>query len=379
MNFPLVSLSDVTTVIAGQSPPGNTYNDSGIGLPFFQGKTDFGETHPIARKWCTAPQKTAKCGDILISVRAPVGPTNVADSHCCIGRGLAAIHPDETVVLRDFILWNLKHRETELVAMGQGSTFSAISQKNLKSLQIPLPPLNEQRRIVNILNRAAKIERLRKQAQERLQEFIPALFIKMFGDPADNPMRWPCSLLGEVCDIVGGGTPRRNNQAYFGGPIPWATPTDVTALSDIFIEKTAETITEKGLQESSARLVPAGTVLLTSRATIGFTAIAVREMTTNQGFANLIYGNRLAPEYLAIWLRLQRDQLIHLAGGSTFKEIPKSTLKKLEIPIPPIDTQRRFASLAVRTNSNLTTATTAQSTTTALSNSLMSHLLEAGA
>ena len=154
--------------------------------------------------------------------------------------------------------------------------------------------------------------------------------------------------LGDVCAIVGGGTPRRNNEAYFRGAIPWATPTDVTALNDLSIARTKETITEAGLRESSARLVPAGTVLLTSRATIGYTAIAERPMATNQGFANFICGECLVPEYLAYWLRGQRDHLIRLAGGTTFREISKSTLKGIPIPLPPLAEQRRIAGILNR-------------------------------
>ena len=146
--------------------------------------------------------------------------------------------------------------------------------------------------------------------------------------------------LEEICTVAGGGTPRRSNAAYFGGAIPWATPTDVTGLDSLFIERTKETITEGGLKDSSARLVPTGTVLMTSRATIGYTAIATQPMATNQGFANLICGERIVPEYLAYWLRDQRDKLMQLAGGTTFREIPKSTLKKVKIPLPPLDEQR---------------------------------------
>ena len=154
--------------------------------------------------------------------------------------------------------------------------------------------------------------------------------------------------LGEACTIVGGGTPRRSNAAFFGGPIPWATPTDVTALDGPFIDQTRETITHAGLRESSARLVPSGTVLMTSRATIGYTAIAGVPMATNQGFANLICGDQLLPEYLAFWLQEQRSHLIQLAGGTTFKELPKSTLKKVCIPLPPLDEQRRIVNILNR-------------------------------
>ena len=122
--------------------------------------------------------------------------------------------------------------------------------------------------------------------------------------------------IGEVCTVVGGGTPRRGNPDYFGGSIPWATPTDVTALDTLFIQQTTETITEVGLRESSARLVPAGSVLMTSRATIGHTAIASVPMATNQGFANLICTSRIQPEYLAFWLRYRRDALIQRPSRS---------------------------------------------------------------
>ena len=154
--------------------------------------------------------------------------------------------------------------------------------------------------------------------------------------------------LAEVCTIVGGGTPRRNHAAYFDGVIPWATPTDVTALDSLFIERTKESITEVALRESSARLIPVGTVLMTSRATIGYTAIASQPMATNQGFANLICSEHVEPEYLAFWLRNQRERLIRLAGGTTFRELPKSTLKKVRIPLPPLDEQRRIVDILNR-------------------------------
>ncbi len=146
--------------------------------------------------------------------------------------------------------------------------------------------------------------------------------------------------LGEIATIVGGGTPRRSNPAYFtDGTIPWATPSDITALDDLQISETKERITENALRESSARLLPAGAVLLTSRATIGFTAIAAHPMATNQGFANFICGDGVVPSYLALWLRSRRRLLGDMAGGTTFKEITKSTLRTIEIKLP--DTQRQ--------------------------------------
>lgn len=197
-------LSDVTTILMGQSPPGSTYNEVGEGLPFFQGKAEFGELFPTPKKWCSAPQRVAEAGDILISVRAPVGPTNVAAVRCCIGRGLAAIRADGLKLEADYLRFFLRHSEPRLVSMGQGSTFTAIGRAEITSLRIPLPPLNEQRSIVDLLSRAEGIVRLRREAQKKAAEIIPALFLDMFGDPVMNPKGWPVVSLREVAEVISG-------------------------------------------------------------------------------------------------------------------------------------------------------------------------------
>jgi type I restriction enzyme S subunit len=131
----------------GQSPPGSTYNSVKNGLPFFQGKAEFGDKYPVATKYCSAPKRTAKANDILLSVRAPVGPTNLANEVCCIGRGLAAISsflPDS----QKFVHYFLVSKESWFSKQGSGSTFKAIGKDFLFQLSLPLPPLNEQKRIV---------------------------------------------------------------------------------------------------------------------------------------------------------------------------------------------------------------------------------------
>lgn len=162
------------------------------------------------------------------------------------------------------------------------------------------------------------------------------------------PKGWKLSTLGEECEIIGGGTPKRNNPDYFSGDTPWATPTDVTALDGLYISTTKETVTPEGIASSSTKLLPEGTVLLTSRATIGFTAIAVVPICTNQGFANFICKNNLIPEYLAYWLPTRKELMFREAGGTTFKEISKGALKKFEIPVPPIEEQHHIVDILKR-------------------------------
>jgi type I restriction enzyme S subunit len=146
-------LPEISEINMGQSPPGRSYNSRGEGLPFFQGKVDFGDRYPTVRVWCNNPKKIAQPGDILISVRAPVGPTNVADRICAIGRGLAAIRPIGNIPT-EFILFRLRLLEPELALSGTGSTFTAINKKDLENIDIDIPPLAEQTRIV------AKLEEL---------------------------------------------------------------------------------------------------------------------------------------------------------------------------------------------------------------------------
>lgn len=160
--------------------------------------------------------------------------------------------------------------------------------------------------------------------------------------------QWRTARLEEVAQVLGGGTPSRTEQSYFGGGIAWATPTDITKLDRLYISQTKETVSEEGLRNSSTKLMPAGAVLLTSRATIGFTAISTVPICTNQGFINFICGPDLVPEYLAYWLRTQRDKMIQHAGGTTFKEIARGTLRKFEIPVALLPEQRRIVDLLSR-------------------------------
>ena len=141
-------LENISTVILGQSPPSSTYNKEGSGLPFFQGKADFGEFYPTTRVWCDSPKKTAEKNDILISVRAPVGSTNISPETCCIGRGLSAIKTLEVADM-SYVFYHLRYLENHISQKGTGTTFKAITGKQLKSIKVSLPPLLEQHRIVS--------------------------------------------------------------------------------------------------------------------------------------------------------------------------------------------------------------------------------------
>jgi len=171
-NWKPADLVSVAVVTSGQSPPGSTYNTIGEGLPFFQGKAEFGDVSPTPVKWCSAPLRIAHPGDVLISVRAPVGPTNLANIECCIGRGLAAITPLGGMPSK-FYLYYLRHSVENLVRQATGTTFQAISGKQLRAHEVLVPPLPEQHRIVEAIESyltrldaaVASLERVQKNLE----------------------------------------------------------------------------------------------------------------------------------------------------------------------------------------------------------------------
>ena len=147
------ALPKFTRIVMGQSPPSTTYNHRGDGLPFYQGKGEFGDLYPTLNQYCSEPNKVARQGAILLSVRAPVGPTNLAQRDCCIGRGLAAIHSAGGIAPK-FLLYLFRSIEPVLSGKGTGSTFKAVTKAFVEGLEFNLPPLPEQHRII------AKIEGL---------------------------------------------------------------------------------------------------------------------------------------------------------------------------------------------------------------------------
>lgn len=160
-----------------------------------------------------------------------------------------------------------------------------------------------------------------------------------------TPEGWRQRRLDQVADIVGGGTPARDNAAYWNGDIPWATPTDITKLGARYIMTTRAAISRAGLEASSAALLPAGSVLMTSRATIGACAINRVPMTTNQGFQSLVPTPEAIAEFLAYLVAYRISDLIKLAAGSTFLEISRRSVAAFPVALPPLVEQRKIAAI----------------------------------
>ena len=197
----MARLGDICTINMGQSPASSSYNDKNDGLPFFQGNADFGELYPTVRVWCSQPSKVANKKNILISVRAPIGALNIADCECCIGRGIAALTVDENACFQKY-LWHALHSKVdELNSKGTGSTFKAINKRILEETEIPLPPLDEQRKIAAVLDKISDLIAKRRRQLDKLDELVKSRFVEMFGDPEKNPYGWECTVLANLMSI----------------------------------------------------------------------------------------------------------------------------------------------------------------------------------
>ena len=198
MTVAIRQLREVCEITMGQAPDGASYNDNGLGLPLIAGAGDFGPHHPQAKKFTSAPTKICANGDIVLSIRATIGTKVLSDGCFCLGRGVAGLRPKDTLDTRYLWHW-LGSAEGALAAKGRGATFPQVSRNDLAELEIPLPPLDEQRRIAAILDKADALRRKRKRAIGLLNGLTQSIFLEMFGDPIEDP-RYSTRRLGEFVD-----------------------------------------------------------------------------------------------------------------------------------------------------------------------------------
>ncbi len=217
----MARLEEICAINMGQSPDSSTYNEDGNGLPFFQGNADFGEIYPAVRMWCSEPTKIAREKDILISVRAPIGALNIANCECCIGRGLAALTVNEDICAQEYLWHALSGKVDELNSKGTGSTFKAINKKTLSETEIPLPPIDEQRKIAAILDKVSDLIAKRQQQLDKLDEAVKARFVEIFGDCYTNPHNLPIEKWNNIFSTTTGKLD--SNAAVENGKYPFFT------------------------------------------------------------------------------------------------------------------------------------------------------------
>lgn len=339
-----MKLSEMCEIKMGQSPESSTYNEEGNGLPFFQGNADFGKIHPSVRVWCSSPVKIALPNDILISVRAPIGALNIADTKCCIGRGLAALTVNESVCNARYLWYALQSKVSELNAKGTGSTFKAINKAALADTEIPYVPLDEQKKIADIFDKLSFAIDKRDRQIEILNLLVKSRFVEMFGEPEINQKGFPVFRMDEVVEFQGGSQPDKKYFEY--------TKTDENIrLIQIRDYKTDKYITYIP-KAMAKRFCSADDIMIGRYGPPIFQILQGIEGSFNVALMKAIpkTGNKEFVRYF-----LKQDCLLHYLEGMSQRTagqdgIQMDKLKAYPFPMPPIDLQNQFADFVQTTD-----------------------------
>ena len=327
----------VSKIIMGQSPSSSAYNTENIGLPFLQGCADFGDLFPQTLSFCSEPLKIAPKNSILMSVRAPVGTINKADQKYIIGRGLCSIIPN---INGDFLYYYLLQNRDKLETRAQGSTFLAVNSSDINNFDISYPSsLSEQRRIASILSSAYKVIDSTKKLIAKYKQIKQG----MMEDLLKPKEGWKKVKLGVVGEILSGGTPSALNDKYWSGNVLFVTPLDLGRRNEI--NTTLRTISECGVNNSSANLITANSLAVSTRAPIGLMSIVTQNFTTNQGCKSVKFYEGQNNLFHFYNMTYNVEYIRRFGQGTTFMEISKTDFSNLEFLIPDISEQCRIASI----------------------------------
>ena len=297
---------------------------------------------------------------LIMSICATVGKPIINRKDICIHDGFVVFRNPQFDI--EFMFYVLQEYESKWGNQGQTGSQMNLNTDLIKNKIVCLPPLSEQTAIATALSdtdalisslqtlivkkQAIKLSAMQNLLSGKIR--LPEFAKRPDGSPKTTrqtelgcvPEDWEVVELEKVAEIKSGGTPSTNRSEFWNGHILWCTPTDITSLSGKYLSDTNRKITEIGLNNSAAELLPTGSVLMTSRATIGECAIAKRPMTTNQGFKNFICNRTVNNEFLYYLLSSQKDKFIELCNGSTFLEISTTQVRKFKITIPKSTTEQ---------------------------------------
>ena len=278
-----------------------------------------------------------------------IGRTGLSTTEITTNQALSAIL-FKNANMNSYFFLNLlnKYKDYWKIVSASSRKDPNITKKDIERFPITYPTLKEQNKIAKFLSTVDKkisnlediITTLEKQKKGLLQQIFSQK-IRFKDKNGNNYPDWEKKKLGDICTIIGGGTPDSSNNEYWNGNINWFTPSEIG--QNKYVSESKKKISKKGLDKSSARLLPIGTILLSSRATIGEKSILLSPATTNQGFQSLVINELTSNEYIFYYLDILKRNMIKYSSGSTFLEISKTQIKNLNITLPCLEEQTKIA------------------------------------
>ena len=266
----------------------------------------------------------------------------------------------------------------KLERFGSGSGVPTLNRNDVHDYYVAVPPLLEQQAIARVLSDTDALINALDKLIAKKRDIKKAVMQELLTGKTRLPGfsgEWEVKRLGDIAEIISGGTPKTNVPEYWNGSIKWCTPTDITKCSGKYLFETERTISTKGLVNSSAELLPNGSLLLCSRATIGEIKIAAVEISTNQGFKSLVCKSEVSNEFLYYKLLTMKSVMLEKAIGSTFLELAKKEVASLEIDLPPLPEQQAIAQVLSDMDREITALEQRRDKTKALKQGMMQELL----
>ena len=347
MEWPRVRLGDVAQEFISGGTPSTRVEHYWTGdIPWITGADVTDNIVLSGRKWITqeaiedSATHVVPKGAILLVTRTGVGKVAIAGADIAISQDLTGIVLKEGTNA-DFVAAAIRQKTRNLLDIQQGAIIKGVLRKDVEKLEIPLPPLPEQCRIVEILDQADHLRRRRAEADAKAERILPALFIKMFGDPGTNPMGWPVVQLGDVAqEFISGGTPSTRVEHYWAGDIPWITGADVT---DNVVVAGRKWITQEAIEDSATHVVPKGAILLVTRTGVGKVAQAGADIAISQDLTGIVLKEGTNADFVAAAIRQKTRNLLDIQQGAIIKGVLRKDVEKLEIPLPELPIQQKFA------------------------------------
>ena len=305
------------------------------------------------------PQTVLKEGDLVISVRGTIGKVGLVRKSlegANITANLIRLSPKAEIVSGDY----LKHLLLSCQIKGQldklsaSTTIKTITAPNLKSLRITVPPLETQRKIVAILEKAEETKRLREKSNGLTQKFLENLFLEMFGDPMKNPKGWDKEPLDKFGTIITGNTPSRDISAYYGDYIEWIKSDNINTPCT-FLTRSREMLSKEGARVG--RIAPSGSILVSciagSVSCIGNAAIADRDVAFNQQINAIVPNDKIDKHFLYHLIKASQKVIQDLSTQSMKRMVSKSDFKSIKMIMPPKAIQNTFSVLAQKVEAGL--------------------------
>lgn len=306
---------------------------------------------------------------VVFTTRAPIGYAAIAKKALATNQGFKSLVLKEGHDPR-FFYYLLKNNKSYIEQFASGSTFKEISANAFRKLEFLIPSPAEQKEIADNLSAFDEKIEFNINLHEKIEQFLSQVFMMVMTTP-EGPSEHLFRCLGleatkinlieknidQIADVVGGGTPSTKESSNFCSPssgIPWITPKDLSGYKWKYISGGEVDISELGLKNSGAKIMPKGTVLFSSRAPIGYVAISSNEVTTNQGFKSLVPNKGYGENFLYYLLKYMTPTIESRASGSTFKEISGGALKEVPIKVPDINVAMKlenfFAAFSLKQN-----------------------------